>query len=255
MNIDFQGRCALITGATGGIGSAIAKEFYNSGANIVITGRDMDKLNALRDKIVAQTPKDGIRHIKPTCVALDLTAIDAANTLIDNTIGSLGQLDILINNAAKVDGQMFLKTDQSFVQHIMHTNFTVPYNLMQLSLPHMLRGKYGRIINITSIAGQIGDAGMSAYAATKGALASATKSVATEYGRRGITANCIAPGIVDTDAAKKLPEERQKELKSQIPMRRFARPEEVAYMATFLASEYAAYVTGQQINVNGGLLR
>lgn len=251
MKLNLDNRIALVTGATGGIGTAIATELFNQGAKVVLTGRNIEKLKALHDKLVASngdTPE-------PVCIPLDLTAIDAESTLIHHVIEICGKLDILINNAGIVDGRMLLKSDDQYTTKIMHVNFTVPYNLSRAAIPHMARNKYGRIISITSIAGYMGDAGMSVYAASKGALASATKSIATEYGRRGITANCIAPGIIGTDATKKIAPEYKETMLNQIPSRRFGKPEEVAYLAAFLSSEYAAYINGQQIHINGGLIR
>lgn len=253
MNNDLDGRVAIITGATGGIGSAIATEFYNLGAKLVITARDQDKLIVLGNKIAEKSTREN--NIKPLCIPLDLTAIDAEKVLISRTIETYGKLDILVNNAGLVEGCMFLKTDKEFMSKMMQVNFITPYFLTQAALIYMLKNKFGRIINITSIAGFMGDAGMSAYAASKGAMASAAKSIAAEYGRRNITVNCIAPGIIDTEATKKLPPERAKELKAQIPMRRFGKPEEVAALVAFLASERAAYINGQQYHLNGGLVR
>lgn len=251
MQYGLNNRVAIITGATGGIGHALAKEFYSLGTSLVLTGRNIEQLNMLCEnltKIKSDAPV-------PLCICADLTAIGIEEQIIQRAVEHFGRLDILINNAALVEGQMFLKTDNAFLAKMMHTNFTAPYTLSRLALPHMLKNKYGRIICITSIAGYMGDSGMSAYAASKGAMASAAKSIATEYGRRGITANCIAPGIVDTPATKKLPEERRKELKNMIPARRFAQADEIAYLASFLASERAAYINGQQIHINGGLVR
>ncbi len=251
MNLNLNGRVVLITGATGGIGSAIAKEFFTQGAKVILTGRNIDKLNTLRDNLKnssTDTPT-------PECIPLDLTAIDAESALIQRTVDTCGRLDILVNNAGIVDGCMLLKSSSTYMSKIMHVNFTVPYNLMREAVPHMLKNKYGRIISITSIAGFMGDAGMSGYAASKGALASATKSIATEYGRRGITANCIAPGIIETEAIKKIAPKVRDAMRQQIPSRRFGKPEEVAYTVAFLASEYAGYINGQQIHLNGGLIR
>ncbi len=253
MEMSLRGRVALITGATGGIGTAISTELYNLGAGLVLTGRDQDKLYRLRDQITQKAPTPN--KVSPVCIAIDLTAIDARKVLISRTIESFGRLDILINNAGLIDGRMFLKSDKEFVERMMHVNFTAPYFLTQEALPHMLKNRFGRIINITSIAGYIGDAGMSAYAASKGALASATKSIAVEYGRRGITANCIAPGAVEGEASTKITPEHIKKLKEDIPLRRLAKAKEVANTVAFLASEGAAYINGQQIHVNGGLIR
>ena len=250
----LKDRITIITGATGGIGRALAMEFYTQGAQVVLTGRNHDKLNALTEKLISSNPKAAP---KPFTVPLDLTATHAEQTLIDTVTQKFGdRIDILVNNAGMVDGKMVVKTDPTYLQHMMHVNFTVPYNLCKLSLPYMGRNKYGRIINITSIAGTTGDASMSAYAASKGALVSATKSIATEYGRRGfLTANCIAPGIIDTDATKILTAERTNQFKQMIPMHRFGKPEEVAYLAAFLASNRATYINGQVLHIDGGLYR
>lgn len=254
MALELSGRVALVTGATGGLGRAIATEFYKMGATVVMTGRDIDKLHNLRDKIVSANTASA-KIPAPICAQIDLTATDAEQTLVSYTVSHAGRLDILVNNAGIADGQMFLKTSHDFMARMMHVNFTVPYFLMQASLPHMLRNKYGRIINITSIAGVAGDAGISAYAASKGALAAASKSVAAEYGRRNITVNCVAPGTVDTGALTKIPQKRLDEIKSATPIRRLGRPDEVANMVAFLATERASYINGQQILVDGGLIR
>ncbi len=252
MKLNLENRVALITGATGGIGMAIATELFHQGAQVVLTGRNIEKLNTFQAKLVASNTKN-THH--PISVPLDLTAIDAEQTLIARVIETCGRLDILVNNAGIVDGCMLLKTSKQYTDKMMHVNFTVPYNLSRYAIPHMTRNKYGRIISITSIAGYMGDAGMSAYAASKGALASATKSIATEYGRRGITANCIAPGVIETEVTKKMMPQHKENMREQIPCRRFGKPEEVAYLVAFLASEYAAYINGQQIHINGGLIR
>lgn len=248
----LRGRVAIITGATGSIGGAIATEFYNQGAQVVLTGRRHDELEKLSANLTANQTK---YQLTPLCVPLDLTATDADKTLVSAAIEKFDRLDIVINNAGDINGYMFLKTTPEILNRIMNLNFTVPYNICRTALPHMLRGKYGRIINITSIAGYFGDAGMSAYAASKGGLASATKSIATEYGRRNITANCIAPGVIDTPQIQKIPAERRKELRNLTPAHRFGKPEEVAHLASFLASERAAFINGQQIHINGGLIR
>ena len=253
IDYDLKDRVVIITGATGGIGHAIATEFYNQGAQIVTTGRDYEKLTALHDKLHGTTPNKNC--LEPLCIPLDLTAAEAPETLIQETQKNFGRIDILINNAGRVDGRMFLKSDPLYLQNMVNINMLVPYNLCRLALPHMLRNKYGRIINMTSIAGAMGDAAMSAYAGSKGGMAAFTKSIAAEYGRRGITANCIAPGVIDTEVAQLIPPQRRKELRETNPMRRFGKPEEVADLALFLASNRATYINGQVIHINGGCVR
>ena len=253
LDYGLKGKVVIITGATGGIGRAIASEFYDLGTQIVITGRNHEKLFALRDSLYSeQKHKDAL---EPLCIPLDLTATGAEETLIQEAYKNFNRIDVLVNNAGNVDGRMFLKSDPVYLQNMIHINMIVPYNLCRLALPHMLRNKYGRIINMTSIAGATGDAAMSAYAGSKGGMAAFTKSIAAEYGRRGITANCIAPGVIDTEVTQAIPTQRRKELRDQNPMRRFGKPEEVAYLAAFLASERAAYINGQQIHINGGIMR
>ena len=251
LDYGLKDKVVIITGATGGIGGAIATEFYELGAQIVITGRNHEKLTALRDKL---TRNPDIAPA-PLCIPLDLTAAEAPKSLVQETIKQFGRLDVVVNNASRVDGRLLLRSDPNYLQNMLHANFIVPYNLCKLALPHMLKNEYGRIINITSITGVTGDAGMTAYAGTKGGVAAFTKSIAAEYGRRGITANCIAPGVINTDAAKKIPAARREQLRIQTPMQRFGTPEEVAFLAVFLASKRASFINGQQIHVNGGLLR
>lgn len=255
MEYNLNGKTAIITGATGGIGSAITTELYKAGANLVLTGRDIKKLENLSAKLCEAD--DGTNKTKKriTFLPLDLTAIEAEETLVKHAVNMFNRIDILVNNAALIEGKLFLKTDDKFLAKIMQINFIAPYRLMQQTLPYMLKNKFGRIINITSIAGNAGDAGLSAYSASKGALSSASKAVATEYGRRGITVNCIAPGLIETEAIKIISNEYIKDIKKQIPMRRFGKPDEIASLVAYLASEKSAYINGQIINVNGGLLR
>ena len=245
MKESLEGRTAIITGATGDIGTAIAQEYYNLGANLILTGRNEQKLKELAERMPQNT----------NFVILDLTAFDAETKLVDYTIQKFGNVDILVNNAAIVEGGFFLKTDNNFLQRMFEVNFFTPYRLMQQTLPYMLKNKFGRIINMTSVAGEIGDAGMSVYSASKGALAAASKSIAAEYGRKGVTINCIAPGPICTEVIQKIPQDHAKLLKSQIPLRRFGTPEEVASLAVYLASEKASYINGQVIHINGGLYR
>jgi 3-oxoacyl-[acyl-carrier protein] reductase len=160
-----------------------------------------------------------------------------------------------VNNAGLVQGKPILVSDPEFVARVMLVNYEIPYQLTRNVLSYMRKARYGRVINITSISGQCGDAGLSAYAASKAALHGLSQSAATEYGRYNITVNSIAPGIVETNAIKAMTTEYKQEIKKDIPCHRFAQPEEIANLATFLASEQAAYINGQQIAINGGWYR
>lgn len=247
----LDGRIALVTGATGGIGSAISKELYSSGARIILTGRNQDKLNQLKTSLLSI--KDEPYNIH--CIPLDLEMADADKALVSQAIKKFGNIDILVNNAAIMDAKLFLKTTPDFMNKVLLINFLVPMRMMQQTLPYMSKRKYGRIINITSLASYMGDAGMSAYAASKGALTSLSKAIASEYAGRGITINCIAPGLIDTEALQKVPVDHKEFLKKQIPAKRYGTATEVASVAAYLATEKAAYINGQVIHVNGGIYR
>ena len=253
MDIRLDGRVALITGATGGIGSAIATEFFKSGATIVINGRTQEKIDDLRDKLLTGGDKKDMARIFG--IAMDLSTLDSESILVQRTMEKFKKLDILVNNAGATDGQLILGSNPQFVKRVMLINYEQPFQLTRNALTHMRKARYGRIINITSISGQCGDAGLSAYASSKAALHSFTQTIASEYGRYNITANSIAPGIVETNAIKTISEEYKQNAKKMIPVHRFAKPNEVADLATFLASERAAYINGQQIAINGGLYR
>ena len=253
MDIRLDGRIALVTGATGGIGSAIATEFFKSGATIVINGRSQEKIDALTDKLLTGGDKKDAARIGG--IAMDLTALDAETNMIQRVVEKFNKVDILVNNAAEVDGRVIMRCDPDYVSRLMLINYRKPYQLTRNALAHMRKNKYGRIINITSVSGQCGDSGVSAYAGSKAALHAFAQSIAVEYGRYNITANSIAPGIVDTEALKAMTDEYKQSTKKLIPNHRFAKPSEIADLATFLASERAAYINGQQIAINGGLYR
>ncbi len=253
MDIRLDNRVALITGATGGIGSAIATEFYNSGATVVITSRSSEKIEQTLNKLW------DIDHFSAPArfygITADLSESGAEDYIIEQTIKQFYKLDILVNNAAITDGNTIIRSDENFIQNMMQINYQKPYLLARNALKYMRHNLYGRIINITSLTGQCGEAGMSAYAASKAALHSLSQSIATEYGKYNITANSIAPGFVQTDAIKKVRPEYRQNMEQAIPNHRFANPNEIADLATFLASERASYINGQQIAINGGIYR
>lgn len=255
MNIRLDGYVALITGSTGGIGGAIASEFYKSGATIVITGRSAERLDELENQL-RQKSKQNPRANQINGIRIDLGTPGAENILVSQTIEKFNKLDILVNNAAMGVKKLIIRSDIDFVNHVNTINYVVPYMLTRAALPHMKRAHYGRIINMTSISGQYGDTGLSAYSASKSALTAFTKTVADEYGRYNITANCVAPGVINTNTAvSTIRPEMQQDLIKRIPVHRFGTPNEVADLVTFLASSRAAYINGQEIAINGGLYR
>lgn len=253
MDIRLDGRVALITGATGGIGSAITTEFFKSGATVVINGRNQEKIDALTDKLLTGGEKKDASRILG--ITMDLSALDSETNLVQRTVEKFNKLDILVNNAAMIGGNLIARCDPDFVARMMLINYEKPYQLSRNALTVMRKGRYGRIINITSISGQFGDSGLSVYASSKAALHALTQTIASEYGKSNITANSIAPGVVDTDAITVIKDGYKQDTKKLIPCHRFAKPSEIADLATFLASERAAYINGQQIAINGGLYR
>ena len=253
MDIRLDGRIALITGATGGIGSAITTEFFKSGATVIINGRSQEKIDDLTDKLLVGGDKKDANRIFG--VAMDFSTFDSDTKIIEQIIKKFNKIDIIVNNAAIIEGRLISRCDDAFIQRMMLVNYEKPYQLVRNALPYMRKARYGRIVNITSISGQCGDSGLSVYASSKAAMNALSQSIAVEYGRYNITSNSIAPGIVETSAIKKMNEQYKEDTKKIIPCRRFAQPSEIANLATFLASEQAAYINGQQIAINGGWYR
>ncbi len=237
----LKDKVALITGATGGIGEAIAKKMKEAGATVVITGRNESKLNEFGEgfiKIVSDLSKDG-----------------EAAVLIQKTIDLAGKIDILVNNAGITkDTLMMRMTDEQF-DDVINTNLRANFQLCRAVITPMMKNRFGRIINMSSIVGAIGSAGQVNYAASKGGLVAMTKSIAAEVASRGITANAVAPGFIKTPMTDVLSEDLKKAYMAQIPAGRFGEPDDIANACVFLASNEASYITGQTIHVNGGMGR
>jgi 3-oxoacyl-[acyl-carrier protein] reductase len=239
---ELNGRVALITGATGGIGGAIAHKMKQAGATVVVSGRNIAKLNSEFDDT----------YIKIPC---DLAADGGAVELMMNTIEQCGKIDILVNNAGITRDTLLMRmTDEQF-DEVLNTNLKSCFKLCRAAIMPMMKNRYGRIINMASIIGVIGGAGQANYAASKGGMIAMTKSIAAEVASRNITANCIAPGFIKTPMTDVLPEELKETYLKQIPAGRFGEPDDIANACVFLASEEAAYINGQTININGGMGR
>jgi 3-oxoacyl-[acyl-carrier protein] reductase len=245
---DLNGKTALVTGATGGIGEAIARALHKAGATVAVSGRKVDKLEAL----AAELGGDRVK-----VVACDLADKAQVAKLIDEAVKALGgRLDILVNNAGLTKDNLFMVMKDEQWDEVIAVNLTSTFMLMRAATRHMLRSKsgYGRIINISSVSGVLGNPGQGNYAASKAGMIGMTKSLAREVANRGITANCIAPGFIKTPMTDVLNEKQVAEISQHIPAQRFGTPEDIAGAALFLASDAAAYMTGQTLHVNGGML-
>ena len=239
---DLTGRVELITGATGGIGAAIAKKMKQAGATVVVSGRNVAKMES----------EFGDEYIKIPC---DLATEGGAVELIMETIERAGKIDILINNAGITKDTLLMRmTDEQF-EDVINTNLRSCFKMCRAAIMPMMKNRSGRIINMASIIGVIGGAGQANYAASKGGMIAMTKSIAAEVASRGITANAIAPGFIKTPMTDVLPEELKKTYLAQIPAGRFGEPEDIANACVFLASEEASYINGQVLHINGGMGR
>ena len=240
---NLSGKSALVTGASGGIGGAIACGLHNAGAQVVLSGRREDALRALADEL-----GDGA-HV----VTARLGDERAADTLIKESEEILGSVDILVNNAGLTRDMLSMRLTDEDWSAVLNVNLTAVFRLSRAVTRRMMKNKWGRIVNITSIVGITGNAGQANYAASKAGMIGMTKSMAQELAPRGITANCIAPGFIDTAMTEELSDAIKEKLLGAIPAKRFGTSEDIAGAAIYLASDAASYVTGQTIHVNGGM--
>jgi 3-oxoacyl-[acyl-carrier protein] reductase len=243
---DLTGRNALVTGATGAIGCGIARALHAQGAAVAISGRQMDKLDALATELGQRV------HVCPC----DLGNKEQVAKLIDEAAAKLGRLDILVNNAGLTRDNLFMVMKDEQWDEVIAVNLTSTFQLMRNASRLMMRNRtgYGRIINISSVSGIIGNPGQGNYAAAKAGMIGMTKSLAREVASRGITANCIAPGFIKSAMTDVLNEKQVKEIMYAIPAKSMGTPEDIATGAVYLASTEARYVTGQTLHVNGGML-
>ena len=243
---EIKDKTALVTGATGGIGGAIAKALHAQGATVAISGRQVDKLEALAKELGDRV------HVLPC----DLGNKAQVGKLIDEAVAKLGRLDILVNNAGLTKDNLFMVMKDEQWDEVIAVNLTSTFMLMRAGARHMMRSKsgYGRIINISSVSGIIGNPGQGNYAASKAGMIGMSKSLAREVASRGITVNCIAPGFISTPMTDALNEKQTATIKEAIPAQKFGTPQDIAAAAIYLASQEAAYMTGQTLHVNGGMI-
>ena len=240
---DLTGKRALVTGATGGIGSSIVRRFVESGAAVAATGTRAEKLEELADEF----------GDKVHAVRCDLAKADSIREMSSAAAEALGSVDILVNNAGITRDSLFLRLSESDWNDVIAINLNAAMLLSKSVLRGMMKSRWGRIINVTSVIGSTGNPGQANYAAAKAALTGFGKSLAAEVASRGITVNALAPGFVATDMTDKLSDQQRERILGNVPVGRMGTADEIAAAALFLASEEAGYVTGQTLHVNGGL--
>ncbi len=240
---DLTGRCALVTGATGGIGAELATALHRQGAHVALSGTRKERL----DELAAQL---GERVATLPC---DLSDRDAVSALPGQAETALGGLDIVVNNAGITRDNLFMRMKDEEWDQVIQVNLTATFLICRGALKGMMKRRFGRIINIASISGVIGNPGQGNYAASKAGMVGMTKSLAREVAPRGITANCIAPGFIETAMTGELNEKQVQTIAAAIPSGTFGKPADIAAAAIYLASDEAAYVTGETLHVNGGM--
>ena len=243
--IDLSGRVALVTGASRGIGRAIATKLAAQGAAVVAAARG-DNARGTADAIVASGGR-------AEAVALDVTDAEAVERALGGLLERHGRIDILVNNAGITRDQLMLRLKRGDWDAVLATNLTSAFTLTQAVLKPMIRQRAGRIICISSVVGQSGNAGQANYAASKAGLIGFAKSVALEVASRNITVNVVAPGMIETDMTRAIADKAREEWESKIPLKRLGTPDDVAAAVCFLASDEASYITGQVLAVNGGM--
>jgi len=243
--VDFRGKVALVTGSTRGIGKAIAVALAERGATVIVTGRDRGTA-----EIVANNIKNEF-DVEAHGFGLDLSGdIESVWKEIKQAVGTV---DILVNNAGITKDNLFIRMKDEEWEQVIDVNLTGTYKITKLVVKDMIKKRYGRIINISSIIGFIGNIGQVNYSTTKAGLIGFTKSLAKEVASRNITVNAVAPGFIETEMTETLPAEIKESYLKQIPLGRFGKPQDVANVVLFLASDLASYITGETIHVNGGM--
>ena len=234
---------ALVTGASGGIGGAIAGALHAQGATLTLAGRNNEALERLAGELGDRT------HV----ITGDLGDADSADAMLSAAAKGMDGIDILVNNAGLTRDNLAIRIKDEDWQQVINVNLTASFRLSRAVLRGMMKTRWGRIINITSIVGVTGNPGQANYAASKAGIIGMSKALASEVATRGVTVNCIAPGFIETAMTESLGADQQAKLMESVPARRLGTPEDVAACAVFLASDEAAYVTGQTLHVNGGM--
>ena len=240
--INFEGKKILITGATGGIGNSLIKKFVSLNGTVLATGTNIEKLDVLKDEF------PNIHTLK-----FDISDHTKIDEFIENASSQLSGLDILVNNAGITKDNLSLRMKNEEWQKVIDINLTSTFYLSKFAVKKMLKNKYGRIVNITSIVGHTGNLGQANYSASKAGMVAMSKTLAIEYARKNITVNCVSPGFIQTSMTDKIVESIKAALTSRIPMSKLGTGEDVSNTVAFLASDAASYITGETIHVNGGM--
>ena len=245
----LKGKCAVITGSTRGIGKAIAIKYASLGCNIVINYRsEKDEVNA--DELSDEICKLGVDTL---IVKANVGDFEEAKNLVEKAKEKFGKVDILVNNAGITKDNLIIRMNESDFDNVINVNLKGSFNCLKAVTPIMLKQKHGKIINMASVVGVIGNPGQVNYCASKAGVIGMTKSLAKELGGKNINVNAIAPGFIDTDMTRVLSEDQKKNILSQVPLKRLGLASDIANVAAFLASEDSDYITGQVIHVDGGM--
>ena len=240
--MNFEGKKILVTGATGGIGGAIVKKFLSLNASVLGTGTNLEKLNFLKNQFPGLLTEQ-----------FDISKHEKIDEFIEKVFSSLGGLDILVNNAGITIDNLSLRMKSEEWQKVIDVNLSSTFYLCKSAIKKMLKNKFGRIVNITSIVGHTGNIGQGNYSASKAGVVAMSKSLAIEYAKKNITVNCVSPGFIKTNMTDNISEKFKSELVSRIPMNRLGTGEDISNTIAFLSSESSSYITGETIHVNGGM--
>ena len=244
MNLKLENKVAIITGASRGIGKSISSKLLSYGCKVVLLSRKLEDLEKVKNDFKSENIK---------CFECDITNIIQFKDVVHEVVNSWGKLDILINNAGITKDKLLLRMNESDWDNVINVNLKGCYNTIKVASNFMIRKKYGKIVNISSVIGQIGNSGQSNYAASKSAIEGLTRTLAVEFGSRNINVNCVAPGYIETDMTKNLDEKMIQEMKKNIPLNKLGLTSDISETVCFLSSDLSSFITGQVINVDGGM--